>query len=80
MSKRMRWLVVAVALGVGFTRPARAYLDPAAGSMMLQLVLAGLAGLAVAVKLLWGRLLALFGVRRRPEPADGAGPESQGGV
>ncbi len=51
-------------------RPAAAYVDPAAGSMMLQLVLGGVAGLAIAARLFWGRLLALFRVpRRRPETA-----------
>ena len=54
--------------------PAAAYLDPASGSMMLQLLLAGAAGAAVALKLVWGRLLGLFGVRR-PAPPDAAAEE-----
>ena len=41
---------------------AFAYLDPGSGSMLLQLVLGGLAGLAVIAKLYWHRLLALFGM------------------
>jgi hypothetical protein len=67
-------------LGILAARPAAAYIDPAAGSMMLQLLLAGLAGVAVAVKLLWGRILALFGVRRHAEPGEDTRPESQSGV
>lgn len=44
--------------------PAYAYLDPASGSMVLQLLLGGLAGLAVVIKLYWHKLLGLFGVKR----------------
>lgn len=40
------------------------YLDPASGSMFLQLVLGGVAGLALAVKLYWHKLLSAFGARR----------------
>lgn len=46
------------------TRTAHAYLDPGSGSMLLQLLLGGVAGLAVVVKLYWHRFLALFGVTR----------------
>ena len=45
---------------------ALAYLDPGSGSMLLQLVLGGLAGLAVIAKLYWHRLLGLFG-RQAPQ-------------
>ena len=43
---------------------AMAYLDPGSGSMLLQLLLGGVAGLAVVVKLFWHRLLAFFGVKK----------------
>ena len=39
---------------------AHAYLDPGSGSMMLQLLLAGLAGLAVTLKVFWGKVSRLF--------------------
>lgn len=45
--------------------PAHAYLDPGSGSMFLQLLLGGVAGLAVIVKLYWHRLLAVLGVKKR---------------
>ena len=45
-------------------RPALAYLDPGSGSMLLQVILGGVAGVAVIAKLYWGRLLSLFGIRR----------------
>lgn len=60
----------AVALAAALTlllapRPAQAYLDPASGSMFLQLLLGGIAGAAVALRLVWRRLVARF---RRKEP------------
>ncbi len=42
-------------------QPAYAYLDPATGSYILQLVLAGLLGAALAVKIFWGNLKSFFG-------------------
>jgi len=54
-------------------RPAHAYLDPAAGSMMLQLLLGGLAGLGIAVKLMWRRIMALLG-RGAKQPREAADP------
>jgi hypothetical protein len=38
--------------------PAMAYLDPVSGSMISQLVLGGVAGLLVVVKLYWRRFLS----------------------
>ncbi len=49
---------------------AYAYLDPGSGSMLLQLVLGGLAGLAVIAKLYWHRLLTLFGVHSQQAESD----------
>jgi hypothetical protein len=41
-----------------------AYLDPGAGSMMLQVLLGGSAAVLVLLKLTWRRLLSLVGFRR----------------
>lgn len=41
---------------------AQAYLDPGAGSLLLQALLGGVAGLVVLLKLFWHRILALFGL------------------
>jgi hypothetical protein len=49
---------------------AHAYLDPASGSILLQVVLGGVAGCAVFLKLFWGRLRGLFGSRKPAEPHD----------
>lgn len=45
--------------------PAHAYLDPASGSMFLQVLLGGIAGVAVIFKLYWHKLLRLFGLGKR---------------
>lgn len=45
--------------------PAQAYLDPASGSLLLQILLGGIAGVAVAVKLYWHKLLGLFGIKKQ---------------
>jgi hypothetical protein len=39
-----------------YSTPVEAYLDPGSGSMMLQLLLGGVAGIAVVFKLYWRRL------------------------
>lgn len=52
------WIAVLLAL---FVSPAHAYIDPGAGSMLLQILLGGIAGLVVFLKLFWHRILALFG-------------------
>ena len=36
--------------------PAFAYIDPAAGAFVLQLVVAGIAGVAVTLKIYWSRI------------------------
>ena len=41
--------------------PAYAYLDPGTGSMLIQLLLGGFAGVLVVGKLYWHRLKVLFG-------------------
>ena len=51
---------------IGIAAPeAHAYLDPGAGSMLLQVVLGGLAGLGVLAKLYWHRVRELFARRER---------------
>jgi len=73
-------LVALCALALALAaRPAYAYLDPASGSMMLQLVLGGLAGAAVTLKLFWRKLRNRM-TGRRDAPAGPPGPERPGGV
>jgi len=47
------------------TIPAYAYLDPGSGSMILQLLLGGVAALVVILKLYWNRFLSLFGIGKK---------------
>lgn len=41
-------------------RPAHAYIDPGSGSLLLQLVLGGVAAVWVAVRLYWRRVVGMF--------------------
>jgi len=47
---------------------AVAYLDPGTGSMLLQVILGGVAAVGVAVKLYWHKLRAAFGMTKKQEP------------
>lgn len=58
------------------TAPAHAYLDPAAGSLVLQLVLGGVAGLLVLLKLFWHRILSFLRIRKpAAAPTEGVGED-----
>jgi hypothetical protein len=52
---------------------AEAYIDPSAGGMLVQLILAGTAGVAVLGKLFWGRVKGFFGFRVRQDPVSPLG-------
>lgn len=57
-------------LAASAVSPASAYIDPGTGSMILQLMLGGVAGLMVIGKLYFQRATEFFrnlGRRRRPE-------------
>ena len=66
--------LMAVAL-VGTTTPAHAYLDPGTGSMILQVLLGGFAGVALAGKLYWRRFLVMIGARSETDDAGGDQPK-----
>ncbi len=65
-SIRTHGFVIAIAiLMIGMsTSPAWAYLDPGTGSIILQVLLGGVAGLMLAGKLFWHRILTTLGLRR----------------
>jgi hypothetical protein len=46
------------------------YLDPGSSSMIWQLIIAALLGVAVAVRASWGRIKKLFGKGQADEPTD----------
>ena len=53
-------ILALLASGLTYTPLALAYLDPGTGSIMLQGLLAGIAGLAVVSKLYWHRIKQFF--------------------
>jgi len=52
------------------TSNAYAYIDPGSGSMILQLILGGIAGLVVIIKLYWGRFLTMLGIREKTDESE----------
>lgn len=62
--RRTTTIAAAGLLVVLTAAPAHAYLDPGSGSMLLQLILGGIAGFVVLVKLYWQKLKALVGLGR----------------
>jgi hypothetical protein len=74
MTRSRTCLLSFVALLLLLARPAHAYIDPTAGSLMLQLVLGGLAGLGIAVRLMWRRIGSVL--RRHPGTAEKSADET----
>jgi hypothetical protein len=62
-------ILITVLLLLAFT-DAFAYLDPGTGSMLLQVILGGVAAVGVAIKLYWHKLRAAFGVAKKEEVED----------
>jgi len=62
--------LVVFALSAVFPSLAMAYLDPGSGSMVVQLLLAGFAGAAVALKVFWRKICAFFGFKKSEKPRD----------
>ena len=56
------WLAVQLA---GFSAAAHAYLDPGTGSILVQSLLAGIAGAVAVVSLYWQRVKAFFVNKRK---------------
>ncbi|MDH3787519.1 MAG: hypothetical protein OES53_03035 [Xanthomonadales bacterium] len=50
------------------SEPVLAYLDPGTGSMMLQVILGGIAAVGVALKLYWHKLRVALGFRGKDKP------------
>ena len=69
---RMQKMKIATIALLLVATPAWAYLDPGTGSMLLQVILGGVAALGVAIKMFWHRIVAVF----KPRSSDGAGNDS----
>jgi hypothetical protein len=69
---------LAICLLLAGSGPAHAYLDPGAGSMLLQVLLGGVAGILVIGKLYWHRLLVLVGLRREEQSEVHPGDKTPG--
>ena len=65
MKRVVSRLILIILTVIAFERPALAYLDPGSGSMMLQLLLGGVAAAGVVLKLYWYRLRDVLGFRSR---------------
>lgn len=59
-TQSFRLAIAMMAVGLS-TSSAHAYLDPGTGSIILQVLLGGVAGLALAAKLYWHKFLSLCG-------------------
>ena len=75
-NKSVSMPLVAALCVLAFASPAQAYLDPATGSTILQLLLGAVAGSMVMFNLYWTRVKAFFGISS-DDPSDSeASPES----
>ena len=52
--------ILTLILFTSFADRAYAYLDPAAGSVILQIILGGVAGIALLAKFYWRKIRGLF--------------------
>ena len=60
-----RLVVLSMLMAVLVPRPSHAYLDPTSGSILLQVLLGGLAGAALALRLFWHRIVGWFSAKKR---------------
>ena len=68
--KTMQWFIAALLiLSAG---PVSAYLDPGTGSMLLQVILGGIAAVGVAIKLFWHKIRVAIGMGKKSSAEDEA--------
>lgn len=73
MRTKSKWAILCTVflfVLVMFPPSAHAYIDPGTGSYILQIVIAGLAAGAFAIKMFWRRIRALFPSNRTQEDSD----------
>lgn len=76
VSRRIRLALFIFLLGCVLAPPAHAYLDAGSGSMMIQLLLAGAAGLILGLKMFWHRILVFLGLAK-PASSEPRKPSSR---
>lgn len=69
--------VLSLAILLAVTPDAHAYLDPGTGSMLLQLLLGGIAGALIVMKLYWFNIKAFLSFGSRTKPGAESSPPSQ---
>jgi len=81
VSRRLFVLSAAGMLMLALAREACAYIDPASGSFILQMLIAGIVGAGFAVKIFWRNIRAffgrLFGSKKATSPPAGSDADSQ---
>ena len=65
-AQSLRLAIAGMVVGMS-TSSAYAYLDPGTGSIILQVLLGGVAGVALVGKLYWHKFLSLIGAGRQVE-------------
>jgi hypothetical protein len=68
MMKPWLWIVLLVCCIAA--EPAFAYLDPGTGSMLLQVILGGVAAVGVALKLFWHKIRVALGFSKKSAAPD----------
>jgi hypothetical protein len=64
------WHGITFFLLLMITGPVFAYLDPGTGSMLLQVILGGIAAVGVAIKLFWHKIRVAIGLSSKPDAED----------
>ncbi len=57
--------IIITILFLSYMTDTEAYLDPGTGSMLLQVILGGIAAVGVAIKLYWHKLRVAFGMAKK---------------
>ncbi len=61
--------MITLVVVLSWTATAQAYIDPGSGSMLVQLLLGGAAGVVIAIRVYWRRLITRF--RSKPPERPG---------
>jgi len=70
--RRLTPLLLVGAFLLAWEPPLEAYLDPGSGSMLIQLLLGGVAGAVVLGKLFWRRILDVFRLGGKDDAGTGS--------